>query len=180
MDYKLVQDKNIILTSNPEEQIPEIATELVQILKSENKKISLAESCTGGMVAESITNVSGSSDVFECGVVTYSNAFKEQLIDVDQNFLKENGPINSETATMMANGVKKLATSDIGIGITGVAGPGPDGSHPEGEIYIAAAIGTSTYVIKLMTDTDNKRNYNRKLATLNAINLAVQVLKDNI
>lgn len=180
MDFTMVQNKNIILTDKPEEQIPVIAKELVDALRRKGKRISLAESCTGGMVATSITDVAGSSDVFQCGVVTYSNEFKNRLIDVDKDFLNDKGPVNEETAVMMANGVKNLAAADIGIGITGVAGPGPDGNHPEGEIYIASVTDTSTYVIKLLSGTDNQRNYNRKLATLNALNLAKQVLDNSL
>ncbi len=180
MDFKLVQDKNIISTDKPAEQINETANELVKLLVSQNKKISLAESCTGGLVAASITDVSGASNVFECGVVTYSNEFKKRLISVDANFLDKNGPVNAETAAMMACGVRTLADSDIGVGITGVAGPGPDGVHKEGEIYISASTKDVTYVLSLMTGTENQRNYNRELATLNALNLALQVLSNNL
>ena len=78
----------------------------------------------------------------------------------------------------MSGGVCRRIGADIGIGITGVAGPGPDDGHPEGEIYIALSDGTDAYYVDMDSKTTNKREYNRELATLNAINLVLHYLKN--
>ena len=166
-----------IVINNPAEMIPRYAVSLVDELLLCKKQLALAESCTGGLVAKSITDVSGASNVFHCGVVSYANEVKSDVLGVDEEFLKREGPVNRETAKMMAEGVLKLGHADIGIGVTGVAGPGPDGDHPEGEIYIALSDGTETYFVDLDTQSSNKREYNRELATLNAIGLALSYLK---
>ena len=180
MDFQMVQDKNIILTEHPESQITDIAEFVVHELIKRDMHISIAESCTGGMVAACITDISGASNVFECGIVSYSNDVKKRLLDVDKSWLDSAGPVNPETAVMMATGVKEKGQADIGIGITGVAGPGPDGDHPEGEIYISLATNCKSYVIKLMTRTENQRDYNRQLAVLNALNLTKLFLENNL
>ncbi|MDO5448064.1 MAG: CinA family protein [Clostridia bacterium] len=166
-----------ILINNPAEMIPRYATSLVDELMLSKKQLALAESCTGGMLAKSITDVSGASNVFHCGVVSYANEVKANVLGVDAAFLEREGPVNRETARMMAEGVLKLGQADIGIGVTGVAGPGPDGDKPEGEIYIALSDGNETYYVDLDTQTSNRREYNRELATLNAIALALSYLR---
>lgn len=169
---------DVIETSNPKEMLPGYAVALVDELLLHNKQLAVAESCTGGLVAKTITDVSGASNVFHCGIVSYSNGVKTEVIGVDKDFLLENGPVNMETAIMMADGVRKLGHAAIGIGITGVAGPGSDGGHPEGEIYIALSDGIDNIGISLETKTVNKREYNRELAALNAINLVLSYLKN--
>ena len=159
--------------------LPRYATALVDELLIHNKQLAIAESCTGGLVAKTITDVSGASNIFHCGVISYVNEIKTEVLGVDKDFLLENGPVNKETAIMMAEGVRKLGHAAIGIGVTGVAGPGPDGDHPEGEIYIALSNGTDNLCVSLDTKTVNKREYNRELAALNAINLVLFYLKNN-
>ncbi len=168
-----------LIVNNPKEMLTRYATALVDELLIHNKQLAVAESCTGGLVAKAITDVSGASNVFHCGVISYVNEIKTEVLGVDKDFLSENGPVNKETAIMMAEGVRKLGHADIGIGISGVAGPGPDGGHPEGEIYIALSDGTDNFGVSLDTKTVNKREYNRELATLNAINLVLFYLKKN-
>ena len=168
-----------IIVNNPKELLTKYATALVDELSIHNKQLAVAESCTGGLVAKAITDVSGASNVFHCGVISYVNEIKTEVLGVDKDFLSENGPVNIETAIMMAEGVRKLGHADIGIGISGVAGPGPDGGHPEGEVHIALSDGTDNMCVSLDTKTVNKREYNRELATLNAINLVLFYLKKN-
>ena len=167
-----------IIIDNPKEKIPRYATALVDELLLKRKQLAIAESCTGGLVAKSVTDVSGASNVFHCGVISYDNEVKTEVLGIDKDFLDTQGPVNRETALYMAEGVRKLGHADIGIGITGVAGPGPDDGHPEGEIYIALSDGTNTFCIDLDSKTTNKREYNRELATLNAINLVLLYLKN--
>ena len=97
---------------------------IVDLLKTHNLTLSTAESCTGGGLGHTITNVPGSSDVFLGGVVAYSNPLKMTLLDVKESTLEKHGAVSKYTAAEMAKGVRKLTGSDIGIGITGIAGPG--------------------------------------------------------
>ena len=107
-------------------------------LRKKKKTIAVAESCTGGLVSHRITNVSGSSDYFLMGTVTYANNAKEDILGVPKALLKKRGAVSKEVAAVMANGIRKLAGADIGIGITGIAGPtGGSKKKPVGLVYIA-------------------------------------------
>ena len=167
-----------IITDDPASRIQEAAEELVKLLRESGFHISFAESCTGGLIAKCLTDVAGASDVFECSFVTYSNDKKRRLLGVDEALLCERGPVNEETAAQMAAGAARAAGSDLAVGITGVAGPGPDGDHPEGEIYIALYDNNETYTVSLDTKTENRRDYNRQLAALNALCLAEQYMTE--
>lgn len=111
---------NLFLT--PEER-------LVNLLKEKKYKISLAESCTGGIVAGSIVSVADASQVFDCSFVTYSNESKIRLLNVKKDTIDKFGVVSEEVAYEMALGVSRVTSSDIGIGITGIAGP--TGGTPE-------------------------------------------------
>ncbi len=102
---------------------------VVQLLCEKGLTVATAESCTGGLVAKKITEVPGSSHCFHCGFVTYSNEKKEQLLKVPHEILEKHGAVSEETALCMSKGVKEASGSDIGIGITGI--PGPGGGSPE-------------------------------------------------
>ncbi|TET78565.1 nicotinamide-nucleotide amidohydrolase family protein, partial [candidate division TA06 bacterium] len=104
------------------------------------KTISLAESCTGGLIMDMITNVPGSSSYFIGGVVAYSNEIKTGKLKVPKSFLKESGAVSKEVALAMAEGVRRYASSDIGLSVTGIAGPsGATRDKPVGLIYLALA-----------------------------------------
>ena len=122
---------------------------VVQKLAAQGKKLATAESCTGGLLAKRITDVPGSSAVFDMGCVTYANEAKEALLSVDHETLEQYGAVSEETAREMAEGIVRRSGSDIGVGITGIAGP--DGGTPEkpvGLIYIALSDGEHTWVTK--------------------------------
>ncbi len=122
---------------------------VVQKLAAQGKKLATAESCTGGLLAKRITDVPGSSAVFDMGCVTYANDAKEALLSVDHKTLEQYGAVSEETAREMAEGMVRRSGSDIGVGITGIAGP--DGGTPEkpvGLIYIALSDGEHTWVTK--------------------------------
>jgi len=107
-------------------------------LGAHKMSLSVAESCTGGLVKHRITNVSGSSDYFLGGVVVYHNDVKQKLLGVPDQVLRDFGAVSKETATHMAQGVRKLFSSDIGVGVTGIAGPtGGTPSKPVGLVYLA-------------------------------------------
>ena len=97
---------------------------IVEELKAHNLTLSAAESCTGGGLGNTITNIPGSSDVFLGGVVAYSNELKKKLLGVNESTLKKHGAVSKETAEEMAKGVRKLTGSDIAVAVTGIAGPG--------------------------------------------------------
>lgn len=120
-----------------EEDISKI---LVDTLTEKGLKISSAESCTGGLISKKITDISGSSAVFDCGICSYSNEIKEKVLGVDGNVLNTLGAVSEETAIQMARGVKAVSGSDIAVSTTGIAGPaGGTKDKPVGLVYIGVA-----------------------------------------
>ncbi len=101
-----------------------LAADLVALLKAQNKRITTVESCTGGLIAAAITSIPGSSDVFDYGFVTYSNAAKTKLVDVPEYLLEARGAVSIEVAASMAEGGRKAAGATMAISVTGIAGPG--------------------------------------------------------
>ncbi len=100
-------------------------------------KLAIAESCTGGLISNRITNLSGSSKFFERGVITYSNAAKVEILHVDEDTIQKNGAVSLEVVRQMAEGVRAVSGSDIGIGVTGILGPtGATENKPVGLVFI--------------------------------------------
>lgn len=121
--------------------------------------LALAESCTGGLIADRLTNVPGSSAFFERGLVTYSNKSKEELLDVSPEVIGKYGAVSKETAVLMAEGVRKLAKTSLGLATTGIAGPdGGTAEKPVGTIYIALADGSKTYCRHFSFPLERRRN----------------------
>lgn len=117
----------------------ELAKHLVSRLCRDKLKIAAAESCTGGGVAKEITEISGSSNVFDCGIIAYANCVKANILKVSWNSLDKYGAVSEQVAVEMAKGVKELAGADIGISTTGIAGPtGGTEEKPVGRVHIAA------------------------------------------
>lgn len=122
---------------------------LFEFLKQNNLTISTAESCTGGMIASAITDVSGSSVFFGTGVVTYSNDAKMKLIGVKKETLEEYGAVSEQTASEMAEGVLKLGEADVSVAVTGIAGPtGGTPEKPVGLVYIGVSGKYGTFAHK--------------------------------
>ena len=116
------------------------ATALLDVCRAHKKKVATAESCTGGLVAGAITEIAGSSDVFDRGFVTYSNEAKHELLGVPQDLLKKHGAVSRETAEAMVRGALVKANADVAVAITGVAGPtGGTKDKPVGLVHFAAA-----------------------------------------
>ena len=106
-------------------------------LKERELRIAVAESCTGGGLADRITNVNGSSSYFERGVVTYSNAAKVELLKVDEDVMLKKGAVSTEVAMQMAEGIKSISGTDIGVSLTGIMGPtGAVADKPVGTVFI--------------------------------------------
>jgi nicotinamide-nucleotide amidase len=111
-----------------------------ELLRSAGATLTAAESCTGGLLAERITRVPGSSDYFLGGAVTYTNELKTQVLGVPEEMLREHGAVSEPVARAMAEGVRRAYGSDYGVGITGVAGPGGGSEEkPVGTVHIAVA-----------------------------------------
>ncbi|MBI3420043.1 MAG: CinA family protein [Proteobacteria bacterium] len=116
------------------------AAQVVALYKIKGRKLALAESCTGGLVAAAITSVSGASDMFERGFVTYANEAKSEEIGVPPALLRAHGAVSEECALAMAKGARSKARADVGLSITGVAGPtGGSDKKPVGLVYIGMA-----------------------------------------
>ena len=121
------------------------AEKLVELLKATGKTCATAESCTGGMVGVAITEVSGSSEVYLGGVVSYANSVKEGVLGVSRNTLETVGAVSGECAVAMAEGVRKLTGADIAVSITGIAGPGGGSDEkPVGLVWFARATADGT------------------------------------
>jgi nicotinamide-nucleotide amidase len=143
----------------------------VPLLKEAGLTVAVAESCTAGLVAKRITDVPGASKVFHHGIITYSNDVKIKALGVNPGTLRKHGAVSEETATEMAQGVRKVSGADIGISVTGFAGPDSDepGKAP-GLIYTALSAEGTTLCEKIETGR-NDRDYNRFVASSRALNL---------
>ena len=112
--------------------------------------LSIAESCTGGLISDRITNISGSSDYFEGGMVTYSNASKAEYLEIPLDYIKRYGAVSPQVARKMAQGVRKAFDTTFGLSTTGVAGPtGGTKRNPIGRVFIGFADGKRTWMRKL-------------------------------
>lgn len=128
-------------------------------LRKAEISISTAESCTGGLISHRITNVPGSSDYYKGSVIAYANEVKEKVLRVSKQILEEKGAVSAECATAMANGVRTLLCSDIGIATTGIAGPtGGTPDKPVGLVYIALATKGYVYYEKNIFCEDREGN----------------------
>jgi nicotinamide-nucleotide amidase len=129
------------------------------ILTERKLTIAVAESCTGGLITNRLTDVSGSSDYLERGLVTYSNKAKISLLDVPAEVIEKYGAVSEETARLMAEGIRKLAGTDLGLSSTGIAGPtGGSKEKPVGTVYIALAYSKQTICRHYSYRWDRKRN----------------------
>ena len=136
------------------------------LLKQKNYTIATAESCTGGLIAHSLTNISGSSDYFKRGIVSYSNEAKIELLDVSEDLLIKYGAVSIQVAQAMAESVRIKSKVDIGLSTTGIAGPtGDTNEKPVGLVYISISTSDETMVQKFEFSGDRLRN---KESTCNA------------
>jgi len=118
---------------------------LGKLLREHGKTISVAESCTGGLISHRITNIPGSSDYYEGGVVSYSNKSKTDILHVSPITLKKLGAVSYQTAKEMAKGIRQIYGTDLGIATTGIAGPGGGSpKKPVGLVYICLSIQDKT------------------------------------
>ena len=162
-----------------DKEIAELSSQLVDLLKSKKMHISSAESLTGGMVSESITAVPGASEVIECGVCSYSNRIKHELLGVSLETLEKYTEYSIQTACEMADGVRRLSGADIGVSTTGIAGPsGALPGKPVGFTCIGISTAEKTYAKEFIFGSGSgcERELIRKLAVINALKNAVEEL----
>lgn len=150
----------------------------VELLLAHGKKLALAESCTGGYIAKRITDISGSSAVFECGVVSYSNEVKINVLGVNPETIEKYTEVSEQTAAEMAEGVRRLSGADFALSVTGIAGPGGGSEDkPVGLSYIGFACEDGTTVKELRTGKkENSRDYNRYVTASTALYMLVDYL----
>jgi PncC family amidohydrolase len=126
-----------------------LEAELGEKLITSKVTLATAESCTGGLIANRLTNISGSSEYFKFGVITYSNRSKIEILKVPQKTIETFGAVSDETAKAMSEGIRLLAGTELGLGVTGIAGPtGGTPEKPVGLVYIGLASTDNTEVYK--------------------------------
>jgi len=156
----------------------EIPVAVVELLIAKKLKIATAESCTGGLLAKMITDVAGASSVFEGGMVSYSNSIKYKALGVSPSILDKYGPYDHRVAAQMAEGAKRIIDADIGVGITGIAGPnGGTEDKPVGTVYIAVYYNGKSKVTKFKFGRKLSRERIRELAAINALIMVMEVIK---
>lgn len=143
---------------------------VAKLLIERKQTVAFAESCTGGLCAKRLTDIPGTSEIFHCGVVSYSNDIKMKVLGVKSETIEKYTEVSSECAKEMAEGVRKLAGADYGISITGYAGPGD--TEEVGLIYIGVSSKKETRTVKLLTGHKGTscRDYNRHVASSRAFN----------
>ncbi len=142
VEREICREVGIFVFSKREEALENVIS---NIFKENDLTLAVAESCTGGLVSNLLTNVPGSSVFFSGGIVSYSNKVKENLLNVPKELIEEYGVISAEAAISMASGARKLMHADVGLAVTGIAGPtgieqGADQKRPVGLVYVATAI----------------------------------------
>lgn len=155
----------------------------VELLKKSGKKLALAESCTAGYIAKRVTDVPGASEVFECGIVSYSNEIKIKLLGVQAQTLAEQGAVCADVARQMAEGARRVSGADIAVSVTGIAGPDPsEGGKPAGLSFLALADGEHTYVRRVTTGHGGvgSREYNRYVSSSNALDMVRLYLQGHL
>ena len=150
---------------------------LVKKLTRKKLKISFAESCTGGMLANNVTSLSGASKVFNLGLITYSNQAKNKVLKVNKNILKKYGAVSHECCSAMVKNLSKISKASINVSITGIAGPkGGTKQKPVGLVYIGVKKGNKTQIIKCLF-TNKKRSSIQKATVKKAIDLVLRMSK---
>ena len=152
-----------------------------QVVKTLNEKglvLATAESCTGGLIAKRITDVSGSSAVFNCGIVSYSNEIKEKVLGVSYKTLETYGAVSEQTVREMVKGALKISGADIAVSVSGIAGPNSDNTEkPVGLIFLAVTNGKTITVKQLNnTFTENIRENNRQSASDEALKMILDLV----
>ena len=149
----------------------------IKLLIKKKIKISVAESCTGGLLASAITSISGASKIFSLGLITYSNQAKIKILRVNKNIIKRFGAVSYECCYAMVNNLSKISKTNINVSITGIAGPrGGTKKKPVGLVYIGLKKGNKIQIIKCLFKS-KKRSSIQKATVKKALNLVLRAAK---
>ncbi len=161
------------------ESIADLARNVVSELSESGKAVATAESCTGGWIAKSLTDVAGSSAVFSYGIVSYSNGAKEQLLGVSNATLSEHGAVSKEVVSEMAEGALNLSGANIAVGVSGVAGPdGGTDDKPVGTVWFAWARRTESGIA---VDTElHTMEGDRKAVRMQTVTRALNGIRERL
>tara|TARA_B100001245_G_scaffold58048_1_gene39713 strand:- start:37 stop:513 length:477 start_codon:yes stop_codon:yes gene_type:complete len=150
---------------------------IVGLLKKKKMKISFAESCTGGMLSSTITSVSGSSKVFNLGLVVYSNQSKIKILKVSKRIIRKYGAVSKQVCKAMTKNVSKIGKTNMGLSITGIAGPrGGTKKKPIGLVYVGIKKGNRVEVKKYLFK-NKERSYIQRAAVNKCLELILSTLK---
>ncbi len=150
---------------------------LVRLLTKKKLKLSVAESCTGGMLASSITSISGASKIFNLGLVTYSNQAKIRILRVNKNIIKKYGAVSHQCCLAMVNNLSKISKANINVSITGIAGPkGGTKQKPVGLVYIGIKKDKKVQINRYLFK-NKKRSSIQKATVKRALDLVLRISK---
>ena len=150
---------------------------LIKLLIRKKIKISVVESCTGGLLASAITSISGASKIFNLGLITYSNQAKIKILKVNKNIIKRFGAVSYECCYAMVNNLSRISKTNINVSITGIAGPrGGTKKKPVGLVYIGLKKGNKIQIIKCLFKS-KKRSLIQKATVKKALNLVLRAAK---
>lgn len=152
---------------------------ILQLATQAKRKIAVAESCTGGMLAAALTDLPGSSAIFERGFVTYSNAAKIELLGVSADTLARHGAVSEPVAKAMARGALDRSGGDIALSITGIAGPGGSDHKPEGRVCFGLALSGGAVTSETIEFGAKGRDAVRIAARDYAMGILLEALKQN-
>ena len=154
-----------------------LSQKIVRLLGKKRLKISFAESCTGGLLSTTITQISGSSKVFTIGLVAYSNQSKINTLKVPKNTIRKYGAVSYETCLSMVKNLNKISKTNISVSVTGIAGPrGGSKKKPVGLVFIGIKKGNKTLVRKYLFK-NKKRSSIQRTAASKSLNLILSFLK---
>ena len=149
----------------------------IKILAKKKLKISFAESCTGGLLASSITSINGASKVFNLGFVTYSNQAKIKVLKVNKSIIRKYGAVSHECCYAMVKNLSKISKANINVSITGIAGPkGATKLKPVGLVYIGVKKGNKIEINKCLFKS-KKRSSIQKATVKKALDLIIRIAK---
>lgn len=150
--------------------------QVIERLTAMGKTLATAESCTGGLIGEKLTSVSGASRVYRGGVISYCNEIKQRLLNVDGKLLDTLGAVSSPVAEQMAQGARNALQADYGVSVTGIAGPNSDETgRPVGLVYLGVSSEEKTLVREYRFD--GTREEIRRQACLDALRLLLEIIK---
>ena len=150
---------------------------LINLLRRKKLKISFAESCTGGLMSSIITSKSGSSKVFNLGIVTYSNAAKQKILKVPKKIIQKYGAVSVQCCLSMVNNLSKISNSQVNVSITGIAGPkGGSKKKPVGLVFVGLKFRNKTFVKKYLFKNKSRLNF-QKAVVKSIIKILLSIIK---